>query len=119
MMEALIGRQERQFQDMMEARMTRASAREEGDYSGQGVTIGRSSPPPCDLEVASREELVEGASANVGTREFSSLNQAVPNFSGLPEDFPAWREEFPSLYVYEWMLEFSSHRHRGSCRRHS
>ena len=66
MMEALTRRQEQRFQDMMVARMTRAGAREEGDYSGQGVNIGRSSPAPYDLEVASREELVQGASANVG-----------------------------------------------------
>ena len=24
-------------------------------------------------------------------------------------------QALPSLHVYEWMLEFSSHRHRGSC----
>ena len=83
MMEALMKRQEQRFQDMMEARTTRAGAREEGDHSGQGVNIGRSSPTPGDLEVASREELAESANANVGGREFSGLKQAA-----LPEDFP-------------------------------
>ena len=68
MMEALMRRQEQRFQDMMEAWMTRAGARGEGDYSGQIVTIGRSSPTPGDVEVTSGEELVEGASANVGAR---------------------------------------------------
>ena len=72
----------------MLARTIRAGVREEGDDSGQGVNIGRSSPTPGDLEVASREKLAERASANVGAREFSSLTQAVPNFSGLPEEFP-------------------------------
>ena len=90
-------RQEQRFQDMMIARMTRAGAREEGDYSGQRVNIGRSSPTPGNLEVASREELVEGASANVGAREFSSLKQAVPKFSGLPEDFPVWSKRFQAF----------------------
>ena len=97
MMEALTRRQEQRFQDMMEARMTRAGAREEGDYSGQGINIGRSSPAPGDVEVASREEPVEGASANVGAREFSSLKQAVPKFSGLPEDFPVWSKRFQAF----------------------
>ena len=98
MMEALMRRQEHRFQDMVDARMTRAGAREEGDYSGQGDNIvRRSSPAPGDLEVASREELVEGGSANVGARESSSLKQAVPKFSGLPEDFPVWSKRFQTF----------------------
>ena len=50
MMEALMRRQEQRFQDMMVARMTRAGAREEGDYSGQGVNICLlyTSPSPRD-----------------------------------------------------------------------
>ena len=97
MMEALMRRQEQRFQDMMVARMTRAGAREEGDYSGQGVNIGRSSPTPGDLEVASREEFVESASTDVGAREFSSLRQAVTYFSGLPDEFPAWSKRFEAF----------------------
>ena len=98
MMETLTRRREQQLQNVMEARMTRAGAREEGDYSGQGDNIvRRSSPAPGDLEVASREELVEGGSANVGARESSSLKQAVPKFSGLPEDFPVWSKRFQTF----------------------
>ena len=52
---------------------------------------------PGDLEVASREKLAEGASANVGAREYSSLKQAVPKFSGLPEDFPVWSKRFQAF----------------------
>ena len=54
MMETPTRRREQQLQNVMEARMTRAGAREEGDYSGHGVNIGRSSPTPGDLEDTSR-----------------------------------------------------------------
>ena len=108
-------RQEQRFQDMMIARMTRAGAREEGDYSGQRVNIGRSSPTPGNLEVASREELVEGASANVGAREFSSLKQAVPKLSGLPEDFPVWSKRFEAFMSMNKCLNYLI-TDRGSCR---
>ena len=67
------------------------------DYSGQGVNAGRSLLTPVDLEVASREELAESASANVGAREFSGLKQAIPKFSGLPEDFPVWSKRFQAF----------------------
>ena len=87
MMEALMRRQEQRFQDMMEARMTRAGAREDGDYSGQGVNIGRSSPAPYDLEVASREELVQGASANVGADNVAASNRPYPNSAGCRKIF--------------------------------
>ena len=76
-MEALMRRQEQRFQDVMQARMTIAGAREEGDYSGRGANIWRRSPTAGDLEVASREELAESASANVGAREFRSLKHAA------------------------------------------
>ena len=49
--------------EMTQARMTRAGAREEGDYSGQGVNAERSSLTTGDLEIASREDLAESASA--------------------------------------------------------
>ena len=89
--------QEQRFQDMMEARTTRAGARQEGDCSVRGVNIGRSSATPGDLEAASREKLAEGASANVGAREYCSLKQGVPKFGGLPEDFPLWSKRFQAF----------------------
>ena len=49
---------------------------------------------PVDLEVASREQVAKNASADVGAREFSSFKQAVPIFSGLPDDFPVWSKRF-------------------------
>ena len=45
MMEALMRRQEQRFQDMVEARMTRAGAREGGDYSGKESTSGGARQP--------------------------------------------------------------------------
>ena len=109
-------RQEQRFQDTMEARMTRAGAREEGEYSGQGVNIGRSSPAPDDLEVANREELVEGASANVGARYFSSLKRAVPKFSRLPQVFSVWSKRFQAFVSRNGCLNFLLTDIRGSCR---
>ena len=73
MIKSLMRRQEQRFQDMIQAWMARAGARE-GDYnSGQGVNIGRSSLSPGGLEVASKEEFADSASTNVGTREFGNL----------------------------------------------
>ena len=99
--------QEERMAEMMEALMkTRAAIRgHDGKkdeswrtrHSGQGVNIGRSSLTPGDLEVASREELVESASANVRARGFSSLKQAVRKFSGLPEYFPVWSKRFQAF----------------------
>ena len=37
---------------------------------------------------------VETHRAEVGSREFGSLKQSVPKFSGKSEDFPLWKEHF-------------------------
>ena len=37
---------------------------------------------------------VESHRAEVGSREFGSLKQSVPKFSGKSQDFPAWKEHF-------------------------
>ena len=40
------------------------------------------------------DESVESSGVNVGPREFSSMKQAVPKFSGKPEEFPVWSKRF-------------------------
>lgn len=86
MFEIFMIRAEQRFQDMIEAGMTRAGAREAIDSnSGQGVNTGKSSLTPGDFEATNRSELVDASSVDVGPREFSSIKQAVPKFSGLQD----------------------------------
>ena len=63
-----------------------------------GVRTGGNLSAPGVVRVgeATRdEEFVD--SVNVGPREFSSIEQAVPKFCGKPENFPVWSKRFEAF----------------------
>ena len=57
-----------------------------GSLPGLGAAIGL--PRSC------ASSSVDSHEAEVGSREFGSLKQSVPKFSGKSEDFPLWKEHF-------------------------
>ena len=82
-------------QDRLEERM--ASDRDRGEAQSNpgrerqdGVMTGGNLPAPGGVHVDEirHDEFIESSGVNVGPREFSSIKQAVPKFSGNPEEFP-------------------------------
>ena len=57
-----------------------------GSLPGLGAAIG--------LPRSGASSSVDSHRAEVGSREFGSLKQSVPKFSGKSEDFPLWKEHF-------------------------
>ena len=86
---------------MIDARITRDGAREEGDSnSGQGVKTGKNSLTPGEIKATSRQYFVDTPSVTVVRRKFNVPSMAVAKLSGLPEDYPAWSkrpETFASM----------------------
>ena len=89
-------------QQALEERLARGDARgEDASDSGRGnqhgADTGGSLPTLGVVDEA--RELVESASVgvNIGPREYSSIKQAVPKYSGKPEDFPVWSKRFKAF----------------------
>ena len=90
-------------QGQLEERMANDRGRGEDQSSPSneqqdGVRTGGNLPAPGVVRVggASRdEEFVE--SVNVGPRELSSIEQAVPKLCGKPENFPVWGKRFEAF----------------------
>ena len=91
-------------QDRLEERMASDRGRGEaqsnpGRERQDGVVTGGNLQAPGGVHVDEirYDESVESSGVNVGPREFSSIKQAVPKFSGKPEEFPVWSKRFEAF----------------------
>ena len=71
---------------------TAASAGEVRGVSSSGSLPGLRAA--IGLPRSSASSSVDSHRAEVGSREFGSLKQSVPKFSGKSEEFPLWKERF-------------------------
>ena len=71
---------------------TAASA---GEVRGDGSSVSLLALGEAEgLTRSGASSSVDSHRAEVGSREFGSLKQSVPKFSGKLEDFPLWNEHF-------------------------
>ena len=73
-----------------------------------GVVTGGNLPAPGGVHVDEirYDEFAESSGVNVGPREFSSIKQAIPQFSGKPEEFPVWSKRFEAFVSMSGCLGF-------------
>ena len=100
-------------QDRLEERM--AIDRDRGEAQSNpgrerqdGVIPGGNLPVPGGVHVDEirHDEFVESSDVNVGPGEFSSIKQAVPKFSGKPDEFPVWSKRFEAFASMSGCLGF-------------
>ena len=69
------------------------------------VTCGNlPAPGGVHVDEIRYDELVESSGVNVGPREFKGIEQAVPKFSGKPEEFPIWSKRLEAFVPMSWCL---------------
>ena len=90
LLRSLVFRQDRLERRTSNDRDRREAHSNPGREHQDGVITGENLAVPGDAQVDQmrHDKFVESSGVNVGPREFSSMKQAVPEFSGKPEDFP-------------------------------
>ena len=88
LLRSLVSRQDRLEERMASDRGRGEAQSNPGRERQDGVVTGGNLPAPGGVHVDEirYDESVESSGVNVGPREFSSIKQAVPKFSGKPEE---------------------------------
>ena len=99
LLRSLVSRQDRLEERMASDRGRGEAQSNPGRERQDGVVTGGNLPAPGGVHVDEirYDESVESSGVNVGPREFSSIKQAVPKFSGKPEEFPVWSKRFEAF----------------------
>ena len=99
LLRSLVFRQDR-LEELMASDRDRGEAQSNpGRERQDGVITGGNLPAPggVHLDKNRHDDFVESLCVNVGPREFSSIKQAVPKFSGKVEEIPLWSKRFEAF----------------------